>query len=91
MYTSRPIYDLLVSVPFPPVRPSLLAWKSGVSPLSTLPEVVATIATYLVVCFGGQWLMRDRKAFSKELFSRRVELFSVHLSGFTASERASSS
>lgn len=68
MYASRPLYELLVSLPFPSVPRSLLEWKSGVSPLSTLPEVVAVIATYLVVCFGGQWLMQDRKAFSESFF-----------------------
>lgn len=71
MYTSRPLYELLVSLPFPSVPRSLLEWKSGVSPLSTLPEVVAVIATYLVVCFGGQWLMQDRKAFSESNSQRK--------------------
>ena len=46
-----------VGLPSPP--PQLQTWVSGQSPLSTHREVVAAVATYLLVIFGGRELMRS--------------------------------
>ena len=45
----------------------MIAWEVGKTPLSTLPELVAAIATYLAVIFGGRELMKNRPAFTSSI------------------------
>jgi hypothetical protein len=42
-------------------QPQLVRWVPGQTPLSTNTAVFSTIALYLVVIFGGQEMMKDRK------------------------------
>lgn len=63
MFEARPVRALLASLPLPSLPPALLRWDVGTTPISTLPEVFGGLALYLVVIFGGRWLMEDRKAF----------------------------
>lgn len=55
-----PIYTLLSSVTPDAFKPSyeLTHWVPGKTPMSTTPEVVIGIVTYLAVIFGGRELMR---------------------------------
>lgn len=64
---TRPIYNFLASLPLPSPPSSLIKWAPGVSPLSTHTEVFSALLVYLVVIFGGQWLMADRKAFRESV------------------------
>ncbi|ORX91064.1 GNS1/SUR4 membrane protein [Basidiobolus meristosporus CBS 931.73] len=52
----------------------------GVTPLSTVPEVAGTCILYLVVIFGGQYLMKNRKPFQLEFLFKLHNLFLTTLS-----------
>ncbi|KAM0748392.1 elongase of fatty acids ELO [Meredithblackwellia eburnea MCA 4105] len=62
-------HGLLSSLPLPALPQTLAKWTPAHSPLSTNTEVVAALALYLAVIFGGRWIMTDRKPFQfKPLF-----------------------
>eukprot|EP01103_Thecamoeba_quadrilineata_P000973 TRINITY_DN10861_c0_g1_i1.p1 TRINITY_DN10861_c0_g1~~TRINITY_DN10861_c0_g1_i1.p1 ORF type:complete len:267 (-),score=14.63 TRINITY_DN10861_c0_g1_i1:113-913(-) len=50
-------------------------FKRGVTPLSTNVELITSCITYLVVIFGGQALMKNRKPFELTTLSRIHNLF----------------
>ncbi|GAA5832293.1 hypothetical protein JCM11251_004310 [Rhodosporidiobolus azoricus] len=63
------VYQLVESLPLPPLPFNIRNWVPGSSPLSTHAEVVVAVAVYLIVIFGGQALMRGSKPYRfKPLF-----------------------
>lgn len=64
---SRPIHELLTN--FTPTKLNLplniLKWIPNETPLSNLKEVTYGLILYLILIFGGQYLMSERKAFSE--------------------------
>lgn len=58
-----PVYSLLHALPIPPLPRTIERWIPGQSPISTTPQVVAAVAVYLAVIFGGQALMRGSKPY----------------------------
>ena len=48
-------------VPLPELKYEHTHWVRGATPLSTQPVVVAALVAYLVVIFGIQEIMRNRK------------------------------
>lgn len=52
--------DILLRLPLPSIPTYLTSWKPGVTPLSTLPVVATTLATYLGVVFGIKALQENR-------------------------------
>lgn len=57
-----PLYQLITktwaALPVSNPPRELVNWIPGQSPLSTTKEVVAAVATYLLIIFGGRELMR---------------------------------
>jgi hypothetical protein len=67
MPSHSPVYDALASL-FPADLPrSLYIWDPPNTPLSTITPVATAIATYLVIIFGGRYLMKDRAPFGSSL------------------------
>ncbi|KAI0126633.1 GNS1/SUR4 family protein [Xylariales sp. AK1849] len=54
---------------------------SGVTPMSTLPEVVTMITLYVVVIFGGRELMRNREAMKLNTLFKIHNFFLTFVSG----------
>ena len=58
-----PIYSFLASLPLPRLPYAVERWIPGQSPFSTHTEVVAALAAYLAIIFGGQFLMKGSKPY----------------------------
>ncbi|GAA5896519.1 elongation of very long chain fatty acids protein [Sporobolomyces salmoneus] len=67
-----PIYSFLSSLPLPQLPYAVQRWIPGQSPFSTHTEVVAALAAYLAIIFGGQFLMKGSKPY------RFQPLFMLH-------------
>ena len=52
---------ILTYVPLPTLKYEHTHWVRGATPLSTQPVVVAALVAYLVIIFGIQEIMRNRK------------------------------
>lgn len=74
MYAAGPVYQTLAALPLPSLPTTVAKWVPGESPFSTHKEVVTALAVYLVIIFGGQWLMADRKPFREFFSSAKVTL-----------------
>ncbi|GAA5904238.1 hypothetical protein JCM6882_003176 [Rhodosporidiobolus microsporus] len=67
-----PVYQLVASLPLPPLPFNIRNWVPESSPLSTHLEVTVAVGIYLAVIFGGQALMRGSKPY------RFQPLFMLH-------------
>jgi fatty acid elongase 3 len=73
--------DILLTLPLPSVPTYLTSWKPGVTPLSTLPVVATTIATYLGVVFGIKLLQENRAPKKLNALFQIHNLFLTTVSG----------
>ena len=58
--------DLIVTyspLPLSAVPKHLTSWQPGITPLSTTPAVLSTMAVYLTTIFSIQYLMRDTQPY----------------------------